>query len=179
MRTAQALGIKCVAVFSEADANSMHVKMVSHDSVASTALRADLVWTAGRRSLPARSRAVDRILPPHRQDSRNLSPQWSPGEFCRMFCLSVSAPLTARNPHRPCTPVTASFRRTPTSPSSSRRTASSSSVLQPALSFPWDPSRASSLALSERRSLLTPSFFSESKDVRSAPSRSSPQRADA
>lgn len=29
MRTAQALGIKCVAVFSEADANSMHVKMVS------------------------------------------------------------------------------------------------------------------------------------------------------
>ncbi|ORY59908.1 carbamoyl-phosphate synthase L chain, ATP binding domain-domain-containing protein [Leucosporidium creatinivorum] len=27
MRTAQALGIKCVAVFSEADANSMHVKM--------------------------------------------------------------------------------------------------------------------------------------------------------
>jgi hypothetical protein len=29
MRTAQALGIKCVAVFSEADRNSMHVKMVS------------------------------------------------------------------------------------------------------------------------------------------------------
>lgn len=28
MRTAQALGIKCVAVFSEADRNSMHVKMV-------------------------------------------------------------------------------------------------------------------------------------------------------
>jgi hypothetical protein len=29
MRTAQALGIKCVAVFSEVDRNSMHVQMVS------------------------------------------------------------------------------------------------------------------------------------------------------
>lgn len=41
MRTAQALGIKCVAVFSEADRDSAHVKMADEAYLLGPALASD------------------------------------------------------------------------------------------------------------------------------------------
>ena len=56
MKTAQALGIKCVAVFSEADRYSMHVKMVSL-SPFPRLYTLTLFNIAGRRSISPGSRS--------------------------------------------------------------------------------------------------------------------------
>ncbi|KAG5456747.1 MAG: hypothetical protein BJ554DRAFT_3417 [Olpidium bornovanus] len=67
MKTAKRLGVKTVAVYSEADKEALHVKMVR------------------RRSVPPGSRRVGGKLPAHRQNHRRGKAEWCTGDSSRVW----------------------------------------------------------------------------------------------
>ena len=115
MKTARRLGLRTVAVFSEADAGAEHVK------------RADEAFLLGPAASADSYLRQDRILEAAKASGAQVTKQYSRN--------LISFDLTSRS--RPSTRATASSRRTQSSPSCARRTTSSSWVRPPRPSSTW------------------------------------------